>query len=448
MIKQAFEPIPIPKEAYPRGDRKVMFGETTTKTLSAEQIFDSAKLGMGAAIAEGGGDLPIDGSGGADATSGRKWKRSMGRRGGSFGRPAVSPKKRVIEEFESVDILEIFRFLEQRGETFGEGPLLRNEAKSTFLMHLLRSSFPALPDGKFSIRRKEISDEAKKLGRAVPVNSVKKMKFLIERCEGELKELAEEDETARESIMTKKIKYMDELERLDKPMSLHEACRVGEVDVVAEILSPEGRPELVDMTDESGHTPLITAIKHQHLHLVRYMLAACRANPNELSVGGNAPLHEAAIAGQKEMVALLCNYGSEPTATNCYGETPLHFAARQGNEEVVDCLVSYGAHVDVLTTKGKYTPLMFAAGAGKVDSARRLMDLGADPAIRNLHWQTAMMRAAAAGHDDCVSAIVNWQPGDDGQGHKKKKNQGKKGAGKGGAMDAKRGGRKAAAKKK
>ena len=50
---------------------------------------------------------------------------------------------------------------------------------------------------------------------------------------------------------------MDELEAMNKPMSLHEACTKGEIDVVAEILSPEGKPELVNYVDEAGSPPLV-----------------------------------------------------------------------------------------------------------------------------------------------------------------------------------------------
>ena len=210
----------------------------------------------------------------------------------------------------------------------------------------------------------------------------------------------QDDDFMREALMTKKIKHMDELEALNKPMGLHEACRKGEVDVVAEILSPEGKPELVNFVDEMGNPPLTLAIKGQHLNLVRYMLAACKADPNALGIEGNTALHEACLVGNKNIVTLLCNYGAEPTAANVYGETPLHFASRQGDGDIVECLILYGAHVDVFTLKGKYTPLMFAAGAGKGDAIKHLLDHGADPSLRNLHWQNAMMRAHMAGHDD------------------------------------------------
>ena len=162
------------------------------------------------------------------------------------------------------------------------------------------------------------------------------------------------------------------------------------------------------------------AIKNNRLHLTRYMLAACKADPNAIGILGSTPLHHAATAGNKDVVALLLNYGAEPTVANVYGETPLHFASRQGNGDVVETLILYGAHVGVSTTKGKYTPLMFAAGAGMTDAIKHLMDHGADPNARNQHWQTAVLRAAGAGHEDAVSAIVNWTPGE-GHHNKKKK---------------------------
>jgi hypothetical protein len=174
----------------------------------------------------------------------------------------------------------------------------------------------------------------------VPQQDVNKMKFLIDRCEDDMRALAveaEEDgvevnEAHQEEIMTQKIKHMDELEAINKPMSLHEACRVGQVDVVADILGADNAPELINLLDGSSQSPLSIAVKNNHLHLVRYMLVACKADPNLVGVGGNTPLHDAAAAGlgNKDMVTLLLNLGADPGAANCYGEVSARGGGAQG----------------------------------------------------------------------------------------------------------------------
>lgn len=118
-------------------------------------------------------------------------------------------------------------------------------------------------------------------------------------------------------------------------------------------------------------------------------------------------------------------------------QTPLHFAARVDNADNVESLLVYGAHVDALTTKGKYTPLMFAAGAGHVENIEHLIDHHCNKELRNLHYQNAVMRAAAAHHDECVSTIVNHEPGEHDKKKKKGSSHGKKGHGRTSALDAK-----------
>jgi len=195
MIKQAFEPIPIPKDAYPRETRKMLEGvaeEGEGRPKTPNEVADAAKEGAIMALNEvlrGGGekkdgsDIPIRKTGG----------KRRGRRDGSVGRPLTPNEKQfaLVEKMESISVLGLFKFLKDRGEKFWEEGILKDPTKSKFLIHLLRSTFPALPNGKFSIRRKSINEESKKMGKAVPKQQVKKLDYLINRYEGEMKELRE-----------------------------------------------------------------------------------------------------------------------------------------------------------------------------------------------------------------------------------------------------------------
>ena len=210
MIKQAFQPIPIPKEAYPREGRKVLEGlaegkdEDDDRPRTPGNVADAAKEGVGMALDEilkgkenDGGESPT-----------RVSNKRRGRREGSVGRPInlSDNNSSKVEKMESVGIIDIFKYLKDRGEEFGEEGLLKDPSKSRFLIHLLKSTFPALPNGKFSIRRKKMDKESKLAGKAIPSQQVKKLKYLINRYEGELKELREDDEFMREAVMTKKVR--------------------------------------------------------------------------------------------------------------------------------------------------------------------------------------------------------------------------------------------------
>ncbi|GMH74740.1 hypothetical protein TrST_g5912 [Triparma strigata] len=447
MIKQDFVPVPLPKEAAVR--KKVVLPPADGAQLGGEgirphtpqEVMEALTLGAAEAIEGGeekkGGDEEKEGGGEMEDRGPRMTRRGRERRDGSVGRPKTPPEEVNVDRENSISMVELFHHLRDRGERFETERLLKDPTKSTFLQHLIRTHFPALPNGRLSMRLKQLVDSGggkmsskaiMAAAQAVPKFAVKKLEYQIDRCNKELEHL-QMDESAKEheseEVMTRKIKFMDELEETNRPMTLHEACKVGEIDVVAEILSPENAPSLINYKDSEGSTPLEISIKSQQLHLVRYMLAACRADPNQVGVEGNTPLHVAAMVGNLDIVVLLCNYGGEPTATNCYGETTLHLASRQGNGDVVECLILYGAHVDVQTTKGKYTPLMFAAGAGMTDAIKHLMDHGANKDIRNAFYENAVIRAAKAKEEEAVSAIVNWTQGDGGKHSRKGKKGGK-----------------------
>jgi len=333
--------------------------------------------------------------------------------------------------------LTLFEFLETQGETFtnglnphnninyrGEPKLMDDNTKSTFLKALIRAQFPSLPNGQLSIRRKvdpPYEQIMKEKGTRVPEIACNKIRYQIDRLEKELKIINSREEDGEnvdeemDALMTKKIKLMDDLEELDHEITLHEACHSGDIDCVASILDVENAPELVNCPDVNGDLPLNIAIKEGHLHLARYLIAACRARVDFFGLGGHTPLHEACrVSASKEIITLLLNNGADPTAANSYGETPLHFASRNDEEHngAIEALLMYGAHVDSETTKGKYTPLMFAAGAGQVESVYCLLEHGADPNLRNSSYHTAVIRADAADHHDCVEAIINFKPGE------------------------------------
>jgi ankyrin repeat protein len=63
-------------------------------------------------------------------------------------------------------------------------------------------------------------------------------------------------------------------------------------------------------------------------------------------------------------------------------DTMLHFAAELGSTEDIDVLVTSGAEVNAVGDIGN-TPLHGAALMGKVAAARRLLELGANPTLRN-----------------------------------------------------------------
>jgi len=88
------------------------------------------------------------------------------------------------------------------------------------------------------------------------------------------------------------------------------------------------------------------------------------------------PIHVAAARGDRDVVALLIDWGAMTlNTTNKCGITPLHLASENGNEATVQLLLEKGARVDA-QAKDTYasTPLDFAAKNGQEGMVRLLRD--------------------------------------------------------------------------
>ena len=89
-------------------------------------------------------------------------------------------------------------------------------------------------------------------------------------------------------------------------------------------------------------------------------------------------------------------------------DTMLHFAAELGAAEDIDVLVASGAEVNAVGDIGN-TPLHGAALMGKVAAARRLLELGANPTLRNELGQCAVDVADIGGHDKLAEILRGFK---------------------------------------
>jgi ankyrin repeat protein len=68
------------------------------------------------------------------------------------------------------------------------------------------------------------------------------------------------------------------------------------------------------------------------------MLIEQGADINAKNKNSLTPLHAAAMAGDRDTVALLINKGADVNAKSKDGLTPLHMASQQNHREVVELL--------------------------------------------------------------------------------------------------------------
>jgi len=116
------------------------------------------------------------------------------------------------------------------------------------------------------------------------------------------------------------------------------------------------------------------------------------ANVNESDADGQTPLMAGAMTrnNSQDVVTLLLAAGADVNAHNKSGLTPLMMAVIKPMPEVqlVKTLVWAGADINARQHSGM-TPLMLAAGMGRPEMAATLLDLGANPNLKDKSDMTA-----------------------------------------------------------
>jgi ankyrin repeat protein len=207
------------------------------------------------------------------------------------------------------------------------------------------------------------------------------------------------------------------------------AAQQGDVDS-ARILLDAGA-DVNEGTPKDGSALLIAAATG-HDDLTTFLVER-GADPNAVDPKGLSVLHLAAWRPdmQNSLQSLLARGadpnarlpkdipGRGPEAISLVGATPLLLAAEVGNTAAVRLLASSGADLGVKTDKNT-TPLMVAAGVGhfeddrevlatrtgRRETARLLVELGADVNAVGENGWTALHGAAYTGSDDTISLLV------------------------------------------
>ncbi|HEV8266242.1 MAG TPA: ankyrin repeat domain-containing protein, partial [Gemmatimonadales bacterium] len=181
-------------------------------------------------------------------------------------------------------------------------------------------------------------------------------------------------------------------------------------------------PGLVNVRNESGHSPVLIAQYHKKRDLVGVLLAAgpeldifdaasvgrtdrvaelLDRDPsllNAYSGDGFFPLGLAAFFGHPDTVRLLLGRGADVTqvARNPMRIQALHAAVAGRSFEVVRLVVEAGAPIDAKQQEG-WTPLHAAVHQPNLEMTRYLLAHGADPKLQNDAGKSAIGLAADQG---------------------------------------------------
>lgn len=190
-----------------------------------------------------------------------------------------------------------------------------------------------------------------------------------------------------------------------RPRSLWEASRDGDLRRIRRLLDEGVSPD--DRTGSVGsYTPLMAAIE-QHRQEAALLLLERGADPVAVSPDGYSPIYLAVEADDTVLAEELIRRGASPTWRRPMPDwAPIHVAAGEGNAEMISLLVRAGAEPNEPDDEGE-TPLLIALRSGYPDAARKLLDLGADPAARNGAGQTVLHAITMLADPGCVELALS-----------------------------------------
>ncbi len=126
-------------------------------------------------------------------------------------------------------------------------------------------------------------------------------------------------------------------------------------------------------------------------------------------------------SGNVVQVTRMLESGENPNKRSIYG-TPLTRAASAGQTAIVELLIERGADVDLTIFGTSYTPLSCAIQGKHVETAKALLERGADLSKATEYGGTPLLRASASGPPELVTLLLNhgadvrqrddrgWQP--------------------------------------
>ena len=192
----------------------------------------------------------------------------------------------------------------------------------------------------------------------------------------------------------------------DGATALHWAVQLEDLESAAALIRAGGK---VNAANDLGATPLSVAASNGSAQSVTLLLKS-GADPNQALAGRESPLMLAAWTGSADAVKALLDAGAAIDAREAERQqTALMWAASQRHPAVVRLLVSRGADVHLKTAVQQvagrrtrdgvgYTALMFAARSGDVESARALLDGGANANDALDNGLSALTLATTRGH--------------------------------------------------
>lgn len=221
--------------------------------------------------------------------------------------------------------------------------------------------------------------------------------------------------------------------QIDGTTALHWAVRADDLELTEMLLKAGAQPSAAN---QSGATPMLLSAMNGNAAILKRLIQA-GADPNApLSQTGDTALMIAARSGQVDAVRALLDHGAKVNAKESWGgTTALMWAVSERHSDVVQLLLEHGAEVNAKSNfvpsasgrgfegtapvapkanqaieefaSGWMTPLMFAAREDDLDSARILIQKGAEVNAVSADGKDALGLALFNGSYDVASLLID-----------------------------------------
>jgi uncharacterized protein len=215
----------------------------------------------------------------------------------------------------------------------------------------------------------------------------------------------------------------------DGSTALHWAAHRDDLTIADLLIRAGARANAVN---DLGVTPLHLACTNRSAPMVERLLAA-GANANAVLRNGETVLMSCARAGDANAVkALLAHHADVNGREGDHQQTALMWAASQRHPQVVRLLIDAGADINARSVvypqtvvgeqtqragreelnytvlRGGATPLLFTARVGDAESARLLLDAGADANDAQPDGVSALVLAAHSGNGNVAALLLEY----------------------------------------
>eukprot|EP00056_Hartaetosiga_gracilis_P016800 m.5860 g.5860 ORF g.5860 m.5860 type:complete len:255 (+) comp4706_c0_seq2:104-868(+) len=186
---------------------------------------------------------------------------------------------------------------------------------------------------------------------------------------------------------------------------LHKAVKNDDLDSVEKIT--EKLPDIIDVMDSNGFSPLMNAASKGGKELVDHLLKN-GADKDFETFSHKTPLMVACTNGHIEVAEKLINAGANVHAYDKGGVPIIHHAVDSKQTLLIEYLIKAGVNVDERDHAKEWTPLMRCAGTfGDVHMARALVHYGADVNSHDKTGLTPLMLATNGGFKKLVRFLLS-----------------------------------------